>query len=247
MPHTLFCSTPRCCDPVLAQELAIQENPANSGASGSGGRKKRAVGNTTNFWAPGRTLRIRFWEGTPKELQEAVFSVGSTWLKYANLKFELVEPDAEAEITIQMLPSGTNISYSWPGTEALLPEAVPTMKLSVEPDDDLFRYTVLHEFGHMLGALHEHQHPDANIPWDTESLYAKFEAMGQTRQHVDEQFFNKLKRDEVYQTVYDPKSIMHYNIPQAWALDGWSLEIEDREISEKDKTFMRVVYPPNAD
>lgn len=247
MSHTLFCSHPTCSDPALAADLAVQENPANRAGSGSGGRKKRAVGETTNFWAPQRHLRIRFWEGTPKDLQEAVFSTGSLWLEYASLTFELVAPDAEAEITIQMLDPEEGINYCWPGTEALLPEAMPTMKLSVLPEEDHFQYTVLHEFGHMLGALHEHQHPDANIPWDTEGLYTQFEEDGKTRQHVDEQFFNKLERSKVYNTLYDPKSIMHYNVPTEWALNGWSLVIENRVISEKDKAFMRIVYPPRAD
>lgn len=242
MTHALCCTPPRCSDPALAARLAIEENPANGAPAATGGRKKRAVGITRNFWAPGRTLRIRFLEGTPLELQQAVFNKGSTWLQYANLTFELVEPGAEAEITIEMKPGGAGINYSWPGTEALLPEAMPTMVLSVTPEDERFELTVLHEFGHLLGALHEHQHPDADIPWDAETLYELYEDMG--RQHVHEQFLDKYPRSDVYNTVYDKNSIMHYDIPEDWALNGWSLKRDNRSITEKDKTFMRTVYPP---
>lgn len=38
------------------------------------------------------------------------------------------------------------------------------------PDQEYSR-VVLHEFGHALGAIHEHQHPEAAIPWDKPKVY----------------------------------------------------------------------------
>ncbi len=36
-------------------------------------------------------------------------------------------------------------------------------------------YTIIHEFGHVLGLLHEHQNPHAKIPWNKEAIYKAFE------------------------------------------------------------------------
>ena len=33
------------------------------------------------------------------------------------------------------------------------------------------RSVVLHEFGHALGAIHEHLSPMADIPWDRDAVY----------------------------------------------------------------------------
>jgi hypothetical protein len=37
-------------------------------------------------------------------------------------------------------------------------------------EDDL-RSVILHEFGHALGAVHEHESPYARIQWDREKVY----------------------------------------------------------------------------
>lgn len=242
MADSLFCQIPVPRNPLLAAELALKENPNNAQSTGISGRHKRGVGLVSNFWTPGRTLKIAFMEGAPTALQHAVFQVACQWLEYANLKFEHVDDPAQAEITIEMLPPDEGINYAWPGTEALLPEAKPTMKLSVLEDDPNFARTVLHEFGHVLGALHEHQHPDASIPWDEERLITYYSELGLSAAHVREQFLDKFERSKTYHTQYDLKSVMHYAVDPMFTLDGWSTE-GNHAISEKDKTFMRIVYP----
>jgi hypothetical protein len=61
------------------------------------------------------------------------------------------------------------------GTDALsIPRSEPTMNfgwLTPESDDDEFSRVVTHEFGHALGAVHEHQNPAAEIPWDKPKVY----------------------------------------------------------------------------
>jgi hypothetical protein len=58
--------------------------------------------------------------------------------------------------------------------------------LANTPDQEYSR-VVLHEFGHALGAIHEHQHPAAGIPWDKPKVYEYY-----ARQHwsIDQRFLN---------------------------------------------------------
>lgn len=242
MNDSMICQVPGPRDADRAAELALQENPANAPRPGAAsGRSKRAVGTVNLFWLPGRTLKIAFLEGTEPSLKDAVFRVACQWLEYANLHFELIDEVAKADITIEMCAPALKINYAWPGTEALLPEAYPTMKLSVTEDMPEFQRTVLHEFGHVLGAQHEHQHPDANIPWNEDLLYSEFEEKGVSREQVRSNFLDKFDRNTHFFTVYDPKSIMHYDVDR-YALNDFTLVASD-VISEKDKTFMRLVYP----
>ncbi|WP_407311937.1 hypothetical protein [Pseudomonas sp. nanlin1] len=75
--------------------IAIAENPANDRSISPGD------GLHTKFWKPGRTLSFRFVRanGTPLPLEQAqaIFSAGSGWLSYANLKFELFNALDEAQ------------------------------------------------------------------------------------------------------------------------------------------------------
>ncbi len=41
------------------------------------------------------------------------------------------------------------------------------------PDNEFSR-TVIHEFGHALGCVHEHSSPAATIPWNRDAVYAYY-------------------------------------------------------------------------
>lgn len=75
---------------------------------------------------------------------------------------------------------------------------------------------MLHELGHCLGLEHEHQRAhDAGFEWDITALtkYVKNLNATWTDKDITEQIVQKLD-DTVYNgTVYDPKSIMHYDFP----------------------------------
>jgi hypothetical protein len=113
-----------------------------------------------------------------------------------------------------------------------------------ETPDTEFSRTVIHEFGHALGATHEHQHPSAGIPWNRPAVYEYYQStQGWTKEDVDFQIFAKYSKNQVNSSNYDKKSIMHYAIDARLLLDpsyavGWNTSL-----SNTDKEFMKQMYP----
>lgn len=249
-PHNFApCLIKEAGDMNASYEVAVTENPANRGPSASG-RRKRAAIKHTHFWAPGRTLRIAFLDGD-QAFKDATKAAANNWLPHINLKFEFVD-GTEGDILISRTP-GTY--WSMVGTDALLREEGPTMGLS--PDMRMpafFAANVMHEFGHVLGAQHEHQHPEADIPWNKPAVY---EAHGVNieeadenddylRDFVDKRYFNRLDASEVSYSPYDRRSIMHYAVRQEWTHGDFKIDL-NLVLSEKDKAFMAKAYPYPAE
>lgn len=248
MNSATLCLTEKAVSLQRAYEVAVAENPANEKTSASA-RKKRAVGKHGYFWAPGRTLRIAFLSGD-QAFKDAVKSAANNWLPHINLTFDFVEGET-GDIRIS---SEDGIYWSMIGTNALLVEAEePTMRLSPEHRlaPALFAANVMHEFGHALGAEHEHLHPESNIPWNKPAVYAAHwvdenaDEDDYARRSVDERYFNLLDASDFDYSPYDPKSIMHYAVRQNWTHGNFKIDL-NLVLSEKDKAFMEKAYPHSA-
>ena len=236
---------PRCryrTDLQLSHDLAVEENPLNRGPSG--GRRKRGLIQTGRLWKPGRTLWVSFLNSPDRKLKMAIFDAAMQWidLSEANLTLELSEDD-DRQAQIRVLTGGSAVNNeSDIGTDALAYED-DTMSLVVVPGDDRFESTVLHEFGHALGFEHEHQHPDADIPWNVSLLKQAYASVpGWSEHDVQEQFLNKRPDTGVIKTPYDPQSIMHYSVQQ-WQTEGDFEISENTELSANDIELMRLAYP----
>ncbi len=108
------------------------------------------------------------------------------------------------------------------------------------------RAVILHEFGHVLGLLHEHQSP-AHGGTAVVNVQAALD-MYRTGQHwpdqqIYDQVINVYKMKDVSNfSEVDTKSIMHY--PQPKELTGLKEDIGyNKELSDLDKAYMVLQYP----
>jgi hypothetical protein len=193
-------------------------------------------------WQPGQDLRVRFLDGDPK-LHRRVQEYANSWLEFAHLNLDFGH-HAAAEIRVTFTGNGY---WSQVGTDALrIARDSPTMQLgafTLNADDTVLRRTVLHEFGHALGCIHEQSSAAANIPWDEEKVYAFFEKW----QHWDRQttYANVLRRYsavELHFTAHDPESIMQYPVPATLTRGEFSVDWNN-ELSAGDRSFISRVYP----
>ncbi|MBK4988303.1 hypothetical protein [Pseudomonas sp. S36] len=228
-------------NPYKARQLALTENPRNGPPSGM---RTRSMGPTGKLWKPGRLLKVSFVSKGSEALKARIYELGRSWidLSSANLLMERVEDnDQSAEIRICCAPeaylNGTHL-----GTN-ILESGSPNLMLCFEPGEELFEFTVLHEFGHIFGLDHEHQHPEADIPWNDRAMqYYARELGGASEEEVRKQVFDKRPSADLVNIGYDPHSVMHYPVEPFLTTNGWQVGI-NAELTEKDLSFMREAYP----
>jgi serralysin len=199
-------------------------------------------------WPNGAPVTIRFLAGDQK-LQGRVKAVAQQWIgpQMANL-YLVFKPMTEKKTDIRIDFQAGNGSWSHLGTYCRqIPEPQPTMNFgwinANSPDDEL-RSVVLHEFGHALGLIHEHQNPKGGIKWNEAAVIADLSKPPNSWDlaKIKHNMFEKYSPGEVSGTDVDAKSIMMYPIPKAWTLDGFSANF-NADLSDKDKTFIRFAYP----
>jgi hypothetical protein len=195
-------------------------------------------------WKPGRSLTIGFLDGSQRQ-RAMVIRHAREWEEYANISFNFVEtPQAEIRISFNHDPG----SWSMIGTMALVtPKDQPTMNfgwLRDDTDESEANRVVVHEFGHCLGAIHEHQHPLNGIPWNKERVYEFYAKPPNSwpREVVDRNIFQRFELNYTITGIFDPRSIMMYPIPPELT-DGKFQVGLNTDLSLSDKMFIRIVYP----
>jgi hypothetical protein len=195
-------------------------------------------------WPPRAIIRAAFLDGDPS-LHELVKAVALTWLDYARLSLYFVPTIDEADIRISFSEPG---SWSCIGTDCYaVPADEATMNYGWLARDSLadeVSRVVLHEFGHALGCLHEHQNPAGGIQWDKGAVYeySGGPPNNWSRADVDYNIFETYAEDLTIYTGVDPDSIMMYPIPRSLTRDGFEVEW-NTELSPLDKEFIRAAYP----
>jgi hypothetical protein len=219
--------------------------PIATGPAGPG--QDRATLLLAAKWTPGETITVSFLGGSP-QLQNKVKNVALEWTVpgMANLTLDFRANTTQTDIRIAFI-SGAG-SWSYLGTTCRrIPHPNPTMNygwLTNSSSDDEIRRVVLHEFGHALGLVHEHQHPEGCMKWNYSKVIADLSGPPNNWDIKDivHNVFQAHAADETNFSAMDPKSIMMYSLPASWTLDGFSVPLNS-DLSATDKQFIQQQYP----
>jgi serralysin len=197
-------------------------------------------------WQNGDVIRVRFLEGDDS-LKQRVRDTAARWTApgMANLEFQWVDA-GDAEIRIAFMQGDG--SWSYLGTVCRsIPDPEPTMNygwLTPDSDDDELNRVVMHEFGHALGLIHEHQNPRGGIKWNEPAVIADLSGPPNNwpEETIRRNVLDHYPPGDVEATDVDPDSIMMYPIPASWTLDGFSADLNP-DVSEEDVEFIGQAYP----
>jgi len=199
-------------------------------------------------WENGTSLRVRFLDGSDTQ-QERVKAKAALWEPYANIQFDFVTtPDEHIRISF----SADAGSWNAIGTDALVekyfPKYQPTMNygwLRDDTDDEEYERVVVHEFGHALGAIHEHQSPDASgLHWNKAEVYRVFSGAPNfwSKEEIDFNILDRYSKEQTNYTKLDLQSIMLYHFPASLFETGQGTP-NNTHLSEQDKKFIAEMYP----
>jgi Astacin (Peptidase family M12A) len=232
-------------------------------AKGNLARQVRGVVARAVTWRPGQTIKVCFKSGT-RGAQDRVVRVAREWMQYANVVFDFQEggiprrcqADGREDVKIDFVDN----KGWWSAYGTVSRQRDPSMNLQFlgvdtprytngQPVPELeLRRIILHEFGHALGMMHEHQSPnagcDSEINW--EAAYQMGARMGWDKNMVHAQMRQLANAEEYNLTAVDRRSIMHYSLaPEIFTLGRNSKcwVPENNDLSEQDKRFIASIYP----
>jgi len=197
-------------------------------------------------WPLGSIIKIGFLDGDPS-LRDRVRQAAQQWLDRtgADLTFSWLNNADEAHIRISFAYEG---SWSLLGRYAKEQTDIssPTMNfgwLTPESSDEEVQEVVLHEFGHALGFIHEHQNPDGGLEWNREAVIKSLSGPPNnwSPQQIETNVLGSYDPRDLIGTPFDPDSIMLYPFPANWTTNGVSTS-NNSELSPQDIKLVQSVY-----
>jgi hypothetical protein len=213
----------------------------------------------STLWAPGRQLTYCFlptgnYDNGYSELPsnkdlDTIRAAFKTWTDLGiSISFKEVK-DTNAVVRIAFADDG---AWSGVGSEIL-------NKRSFRPGQPTMNFgwidlvTAVHEIGHTLSLLHEHQNPKAGLVWNREAVYEMTRTTQNppwTKEQTDSNILDTIPPATVHGTAWDPASVMHYEFeaelikgPPPYNKTGIKAP---RGLSVKDKTTIKALYPPQG-
>lgn len=203
------------------------------------------------LWPVGTTLNVKFLPGGSSQIRSEVISYAKEWEKYANIKLNFVPDNYTGKTQVRIKLTDNDGAWSLLGTQCNYEEDnhqtmnLDTIGFRTKEDFPYWRATVIHEFGHTLGFMHEQSYP-GGIKWDTAAVYAYYlKYTDWDRDMVNAQVLKV--SDEFYTngTVYDPKSIMQYWVAKQFTLDHVEIPA-NYNFSMGDLALAAAMYPKSG-
>jgi hypothetical protein len=166
-----------------------------------------------------------------------------------NLKLKFIDNKPEtADIRISFKDTGA--SWSDVGTDSnkySSKNCSANDKTCVKPSMNLGWFdvgTYIHEFGHALGMVHEHQNPRGiQIDWNVPKVQVYMEeTQGWDEEEVNPNVINRYKIDQINGSNFDPQSVMLYFFPANLTLNNKGTR-QNFSLSGIDAEWISKSYP----
>jgi len=262
----------------MAQQQLKKQGLRGKLSVGKEMRKLKAAFKVSAIWDQPE-LNITFVDGSPKQKNWVKSVIKKDLEPIVNgITFNWDAPVERSDIRISFQLQGQ--AWSTVGTDAKkVPSPQPTMNLGWLDDDtqygsEAFKNTgqvVLHEFGHAMGMIHEHQNPkDNQIVWNKPVVIAELaESQGWDMNTINVNMFAKYGDKELCEdakalpssdstraqkiedycsgelvngSAYDVNSIMHYFYPAEWIKEGPKKIPVNTTFSELDRKWLHKYY-----
>ena len=197
-------------------------------------------------WPKGSQIKMSFLDGDPG-LQARVKAVAGQWIARtgADLTFTWLNDPGAGDIRISFSRKG---SWSLLGRYARLKtdKSEPTMNfgwLTPNSSDLEIQEVVLHEFGHALGFIHEHQNPDGGLRWNRDAVIKSLSGPPNnwTLAQIETNVLGQYNPRALIGTPFDRDSIMLYPFPAEWTVNGVATP-NNTDLSTADIKLARDIY-----
>lgn len=234
IPH--LCAQLEIEDSDIAKETASYENEDNV-------YMVEAQVLVQKRWNPSRRFLSVDFVSEPDYIDKVV-EAARGWEPYLGIPFRFGR--GAPDILVAFDEGG---SWSYIGTDSKYysDRSIASMNFgwfSDQTDSPEINRTVLHEFGHAVALVHEHQAPSSTIPWNMGELKKYYQSINSAYDEawITRNILNKYSQNQINGSAYDSTSIMHYPIPKEVLLDdsfavGWNTELSDLDEAVAETLF----------
>jgi hypothetical protein len=220
----------------------------------------RALSLKNNIWprpADGSPviLNVAFFNGN-EGLFDLVKETVKAWEKHANVVFQFLGIERLFDAHIRITFNGPRVFQSLVGTDSVAPNEVrqPSMTLGftndVLQDEPQTKGLILHEFGHALGLMHEHQNPDRKIRFLPDIFEYMRLTQGWDPNMVQQQIIEPANRALLTNSeAFDGDSVMLYFFQEFVTVSGRTFHIvqpstkQNLVLSDGDIRTISDLYP----
>lgn len=201
-------------------------------------------------WLPGDEITVSFLNGDERikrKVRDAAMSIID--VSKANIKFKFFEDDENALVRI-FFGAGT-VSQVGTGLLDFRNEDAGGANLTFldTSAEGLENWKILHEFGHVLGMVHEILHPFPTFEINYDEMWTYYrDRLGsglsndEYQQVFEANIRSKFLPNELQYYDFDKDSIMMYEVPVNCNNKSIDFSQPD-QLSETDKKLLRVLYP----
>jgi hypothetical protein len=203
-----------------------------------------------NKWFPGDEISVAFRNGNEaikKKVRNAAMSILEE--SKANINFKFIEDKENARVRI-FFGAGTVTQVGMGLLNFRNEEANGANLTFLDTNaDGLANWMILHEFGHVLGMVHEIFHPYKPFSINYDEMWKYYrDRLGSGlndkayQQVFDANIGSRFLPNELQYFDFDKDSIMMYEVPPSCNDEGINYS-QPGQLSDKDKELLKIFYP----